>query len=357
LLATARQEGASIARIVRTFAQTLDRGRYQLEAWFLSGDGPLVGELRAGGMEVRTFPWNADRRDVAGAYRFWRSLRSRGASIVHLHFGGRAVPFVVRTAVRTRIVRHLHHSGAEAGHAGPIDVRPWMADRVIALSRSVAASVVGVAPRIVYHGIDVPDRESRHLHSSGRHMVVGVASRLVPIKGIGYVIRALASLHQDVPQMRLEIAGAGPEQEALRREAFALGVGDCVTFLGWQTSVWPLLGRWDVFVQPSLDEGFGMAALEAMAAGVPVIGSRAGGLPELIEDGWTGYVVPPADVPALAGRLRELSNDVERRRAMGEAARVRAQKRFSADRMSAELVAIYDELLGSAPRVTWSPRH
>ena len=267
------------------------------------------------------------------------------------------MPILIRTARRTRIVRHLHYSGAEGGHAGPIHVRPWMADSVIALSRSVADSVVGVKPRIVYHGIDAPDREMRHLPSTGREVVVGVASRLVPIKGIAFAIRALASLRRDVPQMRLEIAGAGPEQDALRREAHALGVGDVVTFLGWQTSVWPLLGRWDVFVQPSLDEGFGMAALEAMAAGVPVIGTRAGGLPELIEDGSTGYVVPPADVAALAGRLRDLSIDAGRRRAMGAAGRVRAQKRFSADRMSAEFVEIYDELLDLGPRVTSLPRH
>jgi glycosyltransferase involved in cell wall biosynthesis len=94
-----------------------------------------------------------------------------------------------------------------------------------------------------------------------------------------------------------------------------------------------------------------------MAAGVPVIGSRAGGLPELIEDGGTGYVVPPADVAALAGRLRELSIDVERRRAMGAAGRIRAQKRFSADRMSAEFVEIYDELLEPGARLTSLPRH
>jgi glycosyltransferase involved in cell wall biosynthesis len=204
-----------------------------------------------------------------------------------------------------------------------------------------------VQPQVVYHGVRIPEPNHPRQRPIDRRIVLGVAGRLVPIKGVGCLLRALATLRHPFTHVQLEIAGAGPEEEALRHEAAALGVGDSVTFLGWQRDVWPLVGRWDVFVQPSLDEGFGMAALEAMAAGLPVVGTSVGGLPELIDDGRTGYVVPPSDATALAGRLRELLVDPERRREMGTAGRRRVRERFSAERMAGDIGGIYDQLLAA----------
>ncbi|HEY5619810.1 MAG TPA: glycosyltransferase family 4 protein [Vicinamibacterales bacterium] len=348
VLATAHEHGASIGRMVRTLAQALDPGRFCVAAWFLGGEGPLAKEFATAGIAVRTFDWSGDRHEVVGASGFWRGLRREPFSIVHLHFGGRAAPFLVRSAVRTKIVLHLHYNGAEAGRTGPIRIRPWMADQVVALSRAVAGDVIGVTPRVVYYGIRIPQHSGRGVtqrHNSPQSAVLGVASRLVPVKGIVYLIRALALLRQEFPAVRLEIAGAGPEQAGLQQEARALDLCDAVAFVGWQADIWPWLARWDIFVQPSLAEGFGMAALEAMAAGLPVVGTSAGGLPELIEDGCSGYVVPPGDATALAARLRELLLNADRRSAMGAAGQARVRERFSAERMAAELSGIYDALL------------
>ena len=346
VLTAAHAQGAGISRAVRTLAKAISTRGYDVTVWFLGGDGPMANEFRAAGIGVRAFDWNGARNDVPGALRFWRSLQRENFSIVHLHFGGRAAPFVVRSALRTKIVRHLHDNGIEAGTPGPIRIPPWMADRVVALSRSVAANVVGMRPRVVYYGIEIP-KEARQPRNVCRPTVLGVAGRLVPIKGIVYLIRALAHLRQDLPDVCLEIAGAGPDQEALRQETRVLGLCNAVRFVGWQTDIWPWLARWEIFVQPSLAEGFGMAALEAMAAGLPVVGTSAGGLPELIEDSCTGYVVPPADPTALAVRLRELLLNADRRTAMGAAGQARVQEYFSADRMAVEFAGIYDEVLGS----------
>jgi glycosyltransferase involved in cell wall biosynthesis len=241
-------------------------------------------------------------------------------------------------------VLHLHYDGAEAGGEGPIHVRRWMADEVIALSHAVASNVSGLTPRVVYYGIEAFGEPKRRPDLNT--LVVGAASRLVPIKGIVYLIRAIARLHDELPAVRLEIAGAGPERQSLEHEAHRLRLRDAVKFVGWQRDIWPWLTRWDVFAQPSLAEGFGMAALEAMTAGLPVVGTLAGGLPELIEDGCTGYVVPPADVTALAARLRALMLDADLRRAMGTAAHARVRQQFSAGRMASDVTAVYDELLG-----------
>jgi glycosyltransferase involved in cell wall biosynthesis len=106
-----------------------------------------------------------------------------------------------------------------------------------------------------------------------------------------------------------------------------------------------VLADWDVYVQPSLGEPFGIAALEAMAAGLPVVATSAGGLPELVEHGRTGWLIPPCDPSALADRLRSLLIDPGERHRMGIAGHVRARRAFSIDRMIGSISAIYDELL------------
>jgi glycosyltransferase involved in cell wall biosynthesis len=217
------------------------------------------------------------------------------------------------------------------------------------LSRAVATNVVGITPRVVYYGIE-PREEITRPRGLSQPTTLGVASRLVPIKGIVYLIRALALLRRDFEGVRLEIAGAGPDQTALRQEVRTLGLEDSVAFVGWQPDIWPWLGRWDILVQPSLAEGFGMAALEAMAAGLPVVASSAGGLPELVEDGRTGYVVPPADPATLAARLRHLVLHADLRETMGAAGRARVRQHFSPQRMAAEIATVYDRLLGLRDR-------
>jgi glycosyltransferase involved in cell wall biosynthesis len=224
-----------------------------------------------------------------------------------------------------------------------------MADEVVALSRAVAANVVGMTPSVVYHGIE-PREEITRPRVVSQPTMLGVASRLVPIKGIVDLIRALALLRRDVEDIRLEIAGAGPEQTALQQEVRTLGLDNVVAFVGWQPDIWPWLARWDILVQPSHAEGFGMAALEAMAAGLPVVASSVGGLPELIEDGRTGYVVPPSDPATLAARLRHLVLHADLREAMGAAGRTRVRQHFGPQRMAAEIAAVYDRLLSVPER-------
>jgi glycosyltransferase involved in cell wall biosynthesis len=104
------------------------------------------------------------------------------------------------------------------------------------------------------------------------------------------------------------------------------------------------MAGWDIFVLPSLDEGFGIAALEGMAASLPVIASSVGGLRELVQNGETGWLVPPALSPELAQRLRELIHDGRKREAMGIAGRQRALEHFPVSRMVEQTFAVYDRL-------------
>jgi glycosyltransferase involved in cell wall biosynthesis len=127
-----------------------------------------------------------------------------------------------------------------------------------------------------------------------------------------------------------------------------LGISGHVSFIGWREDLPNVMAGWDVFVLPSLDEGFPIAALEAMAAGLPVIASAVGGLLELVQDGKTGWLVPAAAPAELTTRLRELISDDRRREAMGIAGRQRALRDFSIARMVAQTVAVYDGLFAQS---------
>jgi len=244
-------------------------------------------------------------------------------------------------------VVHLHGCVSDAGSAGSVPIAVRGADLVIAASRAVALAIPNLKPIVVHAGVE-SRREFRADDTTPRTAtVIGAACRLVPLRGLVDLIRAVAMLCLDFPTLRLEIAGSGPQREGLEREVGRLGLTDRVRFLGWQRDLGPIFRSWDIFAMPSLEEGLGMAGLEAMAEGLPVVATSVGGLPEVVEDGQTGYLVPPSDVMALSGRLRLLILDPKRRQAMGAAGRERARNHFSVDRMVREIAAIYDSLVRS----------
>jgi glycosyltransferase involved in cell wall biosynthesis len=347
ILGTAQPEGTGIARIVAALAGGLDPQRYRIHAWFLGGDGPLVDELAASGVQARALRWSRGAQDPAGAWRFWRSLRGQPFQIVHVHFGGRSVRWLARAGTRAKIVMHLHGRILESLGLKQVSFSGRGFDAVVTVSRAVAERVVGAQPHVVYSGVPVSD-EANVPAQRGRtatERIIGTAGRLVPLKGTLYLVRAFAALRAEFPDLVLEIAGSGPEQSMLEQEVQLLGVRGKVRFLGWVEELGPVLGRWGVFVLPSLEEGFPMAALEAMAAGLPVVASAVGGIPELVEDGRTGWLVPPRDPRALGERIRLLLRNPDTRRAMGAAGRARVRDHFSERKMVAAIADVYDQLL------------
>jgi glycosyltransferase involved in cell wall biosynthesis len=345
LLATAGREGTGVASLVATLARGLDPAGYAIEAWFLERDGPLVDDLRRAGARARFVPF-AGLADPGGALRFARALAATAPALVHQHAGGPAVRAVLRLATRVPIVAHLHGRVAErsgpsrSDRLGPGLAR-WLAltparvltsgaDATIATSRAVAALAPGA--RVVYPGVPIPPARPVPANDPP---IVGYAGRLVRLKGVDVLLRAAATL----PELRVEVAGDGPERPRLET------IDPRATFLGWQPRLDDLLVRWDLFALPSREEAFGIAALEAMAAGLPVVASRVGGLPELIDDGLTGLLVPPEDPPALAAALAGLAADPALRARMGQAARERAAASFPVERMVASVAALYDQLL------------
>jgi len=250
------------------------------------------------------------------------------------------------------MITHLHGHLLESKSLMPLSLRLRGCDLVIATSQAVADCVVGSRVRVVYPGVNVSNDRDGGLAAprAAGETVLGTACRLVRLKAVVYLIRALALLHKDTSRVRLEIAGSGPELKALEHEVQLHRLANHVRFLGWQADLMPLMAGWDIYVQPSVGEPFGITALEAMAAGLPVVATADGGLPELVEHGRTGWLVPPRDSAALADRLRALLLDPEQRRRMGAAGCARARESFSVDRMVKSISNIYDEVLAERKR-------
>jgi glycosyltransferase involved in cell wall biosynthesis len=139
--------------------------------------------------------------------------------------------------------------------------------------------------------------------------------------------------------------GDGPDRPLAEERARDLGIGDRVVFLGKQEQVAELMGSADLFLLPSESESFGLSALEAMASEVPVVGTRCGGLEELVADGATGRLLPVGAVDAMADAAIEVLSDKERQREMGRAGRAEAMEKYSTERILALYESFYEEVL------------
>jgi glycosyltransferase involved in cell wall biosynthesis len=215
---------------------------------------------------------------------------------------------------------------------------------VVAVSKAVASRVIDGEARVIYAGVSA-HQESAQRRPSGSEIIIGTAARLVELKGIEYLLGAAAALRSSYPSMRIEIAGSGPDRERLENAVALAGLAQDVRFLGWIDEISTPLSRWDIFAMPSFEEGFPIAALDAMAAGLPIVATSVGGVPELVQDGITGWLVPPRDVESLASKLRLLMDDERMRIRMGLAGNQRVRQHFSTEQMVASFAHLYDELL------------
>lgn len=165
------------------------------------------------------------------------------------------------------------------------------------------------------------------------------------VKNIPTIIEVFSEVRKAVP-CKLLLVGDGPELEAIERDVADRGLSGNVVFLGDSEFVAEILPTGDVFLLPSEHESFGLAALEAMACGVPPVTSNIGGLGEVITDGETGFLRDPHDVPGMTSVILELFRDEDYRRRIGLQARERAKRGFGRDKIVAEYVALYEGLLG-----------
>jgi len=334
----------------------------------------LLPDLRERGWDVEFLMLHEDE---PGAWEFAHELEARGVPLDDVRLRADVDPIAYAEVAalfarrRPRILHtHLVHADVYGQIAGAMVRVPlrlstkhgfnWfregrffgLADRAIAslahvhiaISQGLArylAEIEGFAEEdfeIVHYGIAGSDGVQPYAGEQPRLLCVG---RLIPIKGHLVLLRALAQARGRVPELVLEVAGQGPLEPALRAYAKELGLADAVHFVGFVSPIQVALERSAAVVVPSLGEGFGMVALEAMERGRAVIASDVGGLPEIVADGETGFVVPAGDAEALAGAMVSVASDLPRAAAMGEAGRRRVLESFTQERTTEGIESLY----------------
>ena len=341
VLDTAEQAGSAIFRIVESLAERVDPSRYEIEVCFLR-EGDLARRLTDRGVKWTCVNWNGSLADPSGMARYLAFLRLSKFSIIHQHTGGRLLSGIGRHVTQARIVRSFHARASEKTGLVSSKGNLPKSDATIANSCVIADFFGDPRAVVIYPGVDA--NRFSGVRTQRNRVVIGTACRLELIKGLSYLIQAVSCLVPRFPNLRFEIAGEGSLQAKLAEESHALGISNSVSFLGWREDLSSVMAGWDIFSLPSLDEGFGLAALEAMAAGLPVVASNVGGLPELVVHGQTGWLVPPATPVDLASRICELLQNDKMREAMGVAGRQRALQDFPISRMVEQIVAVYDGL-------------
>jgi N-acetyl-alpha-D-glucosaminyl L-malate synthase BshA len=254
-----------------------------------------------------------------------------------------------------RVVTTLHGTditlvGSDPSYSEIVAFSIEQSDGVTAVSESLRQSThaelgvtrdIAVIPNFldcsVHRRLDVSDLRSRLEVEPGTKVIIHI-SNFRPVKRVDAVVRIFDRVRREVPA-RLLLVGDGPDLPTAHRVARELGISHLVRALGAQEEVLSLLSASDVFVLPSAQESFGLAALEAMACEVPVVASRVGGLPEVIEHGVTGYLHPPEALDEMAASVLKLVTDPVHQREIGQAACRRVREHFCAERV----VPMYEE--------------
>jgi N-acetyl-alpha-D-glucosaminyl L-malate synthase BshA len=247
--------------------------------------------------------------------------------------------------------------GSEPSYAGVVAFSIEQSHGVTAVSRSLRDDTVAafgtsreirVIPNFLdcaaYRRRDAPALRER-LSAGGIDRVIVHASNFRPVKRIGAVIEIFREVRARIAA-RLVLIGDGPDRAAAEQQVADDGLRDVVEFAGERHDIVPWLSAADVFLLPSAQESFGLAALEAMACEVPVVASRVGGLSDTIDDGRTGYLCAPDDLGAMAQRTVALLADDDMRARMGAAAAEDVRQRFCADVIVPQYEACYRDLLG-----------
>jgi glycosyltransferase involved in cell wall biosynthesis len=345
-----------LEKLLVEFARHADRQRHDLRFVSLGGRGLLAEPIEHCGWPVHALEVRPGLRPGL-ILRLAALFRRERPDVVHTHntralvYGGPAA----RLARVPRLIHTWHGLDLQGTRRENLLFRlaGRLPDRVVAVSEDAGRQLLrrGISEgrlRTLRNGIDV----ARFAYAGPRNggPVVTVA-RLSPEKDIATLVRAADLVRRQQPGFRLEVAGDGPCLPELQALVDALALEGHVHFLGQVNDVPALLARASLFVLPSLTEGISLTLLEAAARGLPVVATRVGGNPEVVEDSLTGLLVPPGRPEELAAAILRLLGDPESARAMGRAGRERVEEHFDVRRMVAGYEALYQEGRRQPPRV------
>ncbi len=282
-----------------------------------------------------------------------RHLEKAGAGHLHCHFENAGCSVAMLTSALTGIPFSFTMHGPSIffePHRWQLGTKIEQAAFVACISDFCRSQGMIFAPpahwsklQIVHCGVE-PQRYGGGDRSPGQHLVF--VGRLAAVKGVAVLLNSIADLAPKHPDLRLTLIGDGPERAGLETLSRNLGLQEQVTFAGARTQaeVAGTLKSADLFVLPSFAEGVPVVLMEAMASGLPVITTRIAGIPELVEDGVSGHLVPPGNQDELTKSIRVLLADPDARAAMGQAGRARIEAEFDIATEAAKIGALVDRL-------------
>ncbi len=336
-----------------------------------------LADGRKHGIEVIDLPSLVRRispfNDIKAFISIVRFLRRSRPDIVHTHTSKAGVlGRLAAWTARVPIIIHTPHGHVFYGHFGRSLSRIFLqmekllgriTHHQIALTLEECNDYLGLRvskhsnTTVIHSGIDLHrfskgakqrTRKRKELRIPPDSLVIGYVGWLIPIKGVTYLVSAMAKVAGKYPKSLLVLVGKGDdkgeEEIKLKEQVERAGLADKVRFLGWRPDVDEVISCFDIFVLPSLNEGMGRVLVEAMAAGLPIVASRVGGIPDLVIDGKNGLLVPPADASALEKSICTLLKDKAQRKRMGEAGKKMCRP-YSAEAMVEQIDDLYTELL------------
>jgi len=311
--------------------------------------------------------------DLRASVALFRHIRKIQPHIIHTHTSkagllGRLAAWLARVP----IVIHTPHGHVFYGHFGRFLSRIFL--QMEKLLGKITHHQIALTPEesndylslrvsqpsntsVIHSGVDVHrfiegakqrNKKRKELNILPDSLVVGYVGWLIPIKGVTYLVSAMARVVEQHSKSVLVLVGKGDdkseEEIKLKEQVKNLGLSDKVHFLGWRPDVDEIMPCFDILVLPSFNEGMGRVLVEGMAAGLPIVASRVGGIPDLVKQGENGLLVPPANAGALEQAISDLSSDKAKRKRMGETGKKMCRP-YSVEAMVDKIDNLYSRLL------------
>ncbi|MCK4234467.1 glycosyltransferase [candidate division WOR-3 bacterium] len=349
-------------KLLLSVIDKLNKDKYDIMVCCLYSNNPLKSEFEKRGVTVKSLGIK-NNRDILCIFKLVKLLKQERANIVHTHlFYANIYGRIAAKLVRVPIIISTEHSNAPWRNKQRLKLKIRLlidrvtakfCDRIIAISESVKDNLIQwerIDPNkivVIHNGINIKKYQimDKNRDGSSSDSVIGCIGRLEPIKGHIFFMKAAARIFEKIRNVRFILIGDGSLRQDLEKLAQDLNISKRVSFLGFRDDIPELLSVIDVFVLPSLWEGFGIVLLEAMAMGKVVVASDVGGISEIVVDKKTGYLCPPMDPNTLADIVVGLLKDPLKIRTMGLVGRERVKKHFTLDKMVEKTEHVYNTLI------------
>ena len=350
---------AGAHRHLLSIIENLDLDKFKIHV--ITPPGPLAGEIKDLKRKIDTdIIAMRSRSDFLAIRKIRQHIKHIKPDVIHVH-GTRAGALGRLAAIGLNIpVIYTEHLWTKHYTINNVFIRwchmvgYWFLDLFtnvnIAVSHAVKEFLIDnnisrtEKIKVIYNGIADTNLKAK-VFQSDKEFVIASVGTLNRIKGMQYLIRAMDRVHQEFTEAKLEIIGDGPFKNKLVKEVEKYKLKKIVKFVGFTNEVEKYLTKFDLYIQPSLSESFGLAIVQAMNIGLPVIATNTGGIPEVVTDGKSGVLVKPADSKELATAIIELLRNPKRGKIMGEMGRQDVRIKFNLEDMIDELESVYEEVV------------